>query len=503
MPAKYLMSWDGKQRRWVKMFRGMKYRVFCSELPIGSEHHNKEGSYQTANQWWSNKLAEMTADRLAIETEDYPQLPQLQQRADYARRHGLDDEADTIDAEILSIRDSIPGESTGISREAEAKFRAVEQLSNGDLNNLDPMAVELLFGDGNVWDDRFTREKTIPPERTVGAWVDRWVQDRQEEARQGTRSHDGTAALEVCINKFRQFVGKSSPVEAITADFWERFYRHCSGMVAKRDQADGRRVKTADGTCESWSADTAGKVFGTARSFVKWLYELEALPTIPRNLANKQHRFQKEDKDPAVFRNADLHKLLNGANGIHKLILLLSLNCGMYGKDISDLRKSQIDLDRGRIIRRRSKTRKVKGTPKVSYRLWPETLALLKTHINVDPAQPLAIVTKSGKPWVWTETLPDGRKKKSDNVATIFSNLKKRVGMTGSDRSFKVFRKTSATRLMSSERYRALRFLFLGHKPREVADRHYASVGRRTLDKAILALRKSYKIDGLDLTAGL
>ncbi len=222
--------------------------------------------------------------------------------------------------------------------------------------------------------------------------------------------------------------------------------------------------------------------------------DLEKALELPRNLNDKSHKFESEDREPATFTTAEVQALLREARGVHRLILLLSLNCGMYAKDVADLKKYQIDFERGRITRRRSKTRRKKGSPKVSYKLWPETLALLREHLSAAP-EPRALVTKSGQPWVWTETTLAGKKRKSDNVATIFNNLKKRSGMTGVDKSFKVFRKTSATRIGNKERFASLRILFLSHKPQEMADIHYVKAGRKSLDRAIMWLRRTYKLD--------
>src|SRR5947209_5333387 len=55
---KFLMSWEGKPYyRWVKMFKGVRYRVTCEDLGLRRDRWTKEDSWQAANQWWQDRLA--------------------------------------------------------------------------------------------------------------------------------------------------------------------------------------------------------------------------------------------------------------------------------------------------------------------------------------------------------------------------------------------------------------------------------------------------------------
>ena len=54
------------------------------------------------------------------------------------------------------------------------------------------------------------------------------------------------------------------------------------------------------------------------------------------------------------------------------------LNCGMYQNDIAELRNEEVNWTRRHDHRRRSKTRERNG-PVVTYKLWPETFALLRS----------------------------------------------------------------------------------------------------------------------------
>ena len=62
----------------------------------------------------------------------------------------------------------------------------------------------------------------------------------------------------------------------------------------------------------------------------------------------------------------------------------------------------------GPITRQRSKTRRHGDkVPTVTYRLWPETFALLKRYRSAHPV--LALTTEKGKPWVEPMMKTDGK----------------------------------------------------------------------------------------------
>ncbi|HEY7427681.1 MAG TPA: hypothetical protein VH682_25850, partial [Gemmataceae bacterium] len=61
MPRRELMSWEGSPNfRWVKMHKGVRYRVTCEELQT---QRTKEGSIVKANEWWRKKILELEGDQ--------------------------------------------------------------------------------------------------------------------------------------------------------------------------------------------------------------------------------------------------------------------------------------------------------------------------------------------------------------------------------------------------------------------------------------------------------
>lgn len=320
-------------------------------------------------------------------------------------------------------------------------------------------------------------------ENTVGELVETWLSDRKSEALAGTRSNNSYLLLTKAAKFFVDHVGKNLPVDRLNAIVWDDWYRYCAGLVALRDRDQN----------SGWTPATAKTYFMATRQFVNWLWERESIREIPRNFHSKNHRFERPTITIPTFTNEEISLLLNGAIGVHKLLMLLMLNCGFTQKDVSDLKRSEVDLVTGRITRIRSKTSLSKSGRMVSYKLWDCTLTLLKNHIATTGDR--ALVTKSGQPWVWSRLTSDGKYSCADNIGVVFNMIKQRISLTGEHKTLKIFRKTSATRIRSNRDFADLRFWFLGHSETTVADRHYAALSQQALDNAVTWLGTQYDLD--------
>jgi len=69
-------------------------------------------------------------------------------------------------------------------------------------------------------------------------------------------------------------------------------------------------------------------------------------------------------------------------DGRTRLYILLMLNTGCTQVDISELKQSEVDWQRGRITRKRSKTAKHESAPVVEYPLWQETFVLIPLELE-------------------------------------------------------------------------------------------------------------------------
>ncbi|MFO0847719.1 MAG: site-specific integrase [Gemmataceae bacterium] len=469
MPAKPLMSWSKAQKRWEKMYKGQRFWVTCGELGLPADQHSKEASYLHANAWWTAKLATVQAQQAALHPHA-EELKKLASRLDFAKRHGITDEAEVIEAEILRVRELPPA--------SDDEYVPVASATPVRASHVEHRALKA----DDVWEDRLERATATPADRTIKALADVWANIKLDEARAGVRSRQDAESQRHGITHFVTHVGPSSPADAIDAPTWHRWYLDVHGRLNKGD----------------WSADTCHKYFTISRTFVKWLYQTDILDRLPKNIDDPKYKFARPHRTPMTFTDDEVKTLLNAASGVHRLLFLLMLNTGATQTDVADLRKEEIDFAEGRITRRRSKMVKSATSRLVSYKLWPETAALLKEHLATDGD--LALVTKSGKPWTWDELAADGKLRSSDNFASIFNNVVRKLVGKGEGKgpwkgkSAKLFRKSSATKIGNNPTYKDLTKYFLGHKETSVDTAHYVHLTQERLDAAVLWLRDEFGI---------
>ena len=129
-----------------------------------------------------------------------------------------------------------------------------------------------------------------------------------------------------------------------------------------------------------------------------------------------------------VFTLDELATLWQFAGSDHRrLYFLLALNCGFTQKEIGTLRHSHCHLDAAIpfISRRRNKTR-VLG----KWRLWPETVQLLKKLAAPPNPDGLALLNEDGNPLVW-----DNGSLKGDTIGHHHWPYHLKAALTGHDRA--------------------------------------------------------------------
>jgi integrase len=467
-----LMSWEGDPcYRWVKMYRGRRYRISCHDLGVPRSQWTKEGSYQAANLWWRAK--EQAIDgRCEQERPHADAIAELQKKEAIAAALGFEEEREQLKKEMARIAGLDAADSPGLSPETLQLINDARMFGIHVDSDADPDLLEKIFGRDRIWSDRQRRMQTLPADRTIKAASAAYLKQKRDEVENNLRSPDGYDNIRRTVERFVDFCGESNSAECISADLWHRWYVHCAAKVA---------AKEAGG--EGWSVIYARDEFQSSRAFVRWLWERDWIPSIPRNLNSKQFSFEIEESEIPTFNNSEIQDLLKNSHGQLKLHLLLMLNCGFTQKDLSDLRHDQIDLKAGTISRKRSKTKNKKSVPKVTYRLWPVTVRELRKWRSSDPT--FALRTNNGLAWVRKAIRADGKLGKVDYIAVLFRRLKAKIGMTEGRKSLKVFRKTASTRIGGNRTYRPLRHLFLGHSSRNVADRYYVETPNELLREAI------------------
>jgi len=469
-----------KPRRWRKMYKGRIFTVSCREL---GKPETKEASYQAANRWWTKKLAEI---------EDVPRrsnddiLNELEIRRDVSRNMGAEPEADQIDQKIAIVRaledepreeveqalydlevfeEIFPDNSTTKARIEIARRNGIPVA-----DDIDPFILDYIFGDRRLKLDREVRKiverlpekaPNVPEDRAVAVQIDRFLALERVRVEGKNVSVGEYELVTRALNDFRSWIGNVS-IETIDADRLEAWWSHLA--VGKL------------------SVETKKKKLRHVKSFINWLSEKGLIPS-PPNLHSRRHRFGGGVRAVPTVPTADVKKLIDAASGQLRLHLLLMANCGMTQIDVSDLKPGEIDWDKGRIRRKRSKTEDHANVPVVDYPLWPETACLLRQYGQRSGHR--ALLTASGLPWVRDILKPDGRRSKVDNIKSNFAHIKKRLGLKY---SMKLLRKTSASLLESEADFARYATLFLGHSPRTIADRHYVAPSQKNFDRAILWL---------------
>ena len=329
-----------------------------------------------------------------------------------------------------------------------------------------------------IWQDRLDvmHRSTESEDDTVRFHVERFLQEKQAAAAAGQLTAGRSYKLRVHVTHFRDWIGGKSNVADING-------KHLN---------DYRLALLADVDAKKWSQTTAADRLKSVRSFVRWLWQIEAIPTLPRIMDGRSKALTISEGLPkvVVYTKQEIMTLLQEAADRTKLYLLLMLNCGMTQKDISDLDLAEVDWEQGRISRKRSKTRSFEKVPLVSYPLWPHTLRLLRRERSSKRSGRVLLNAKGGALW-YEELKDDGKLRKVDNMRSAFYRLRCKTGI---NKPLKSLKKTSASLLRDHPNYSSLEDLYLGHAPRRISDKHYTLAPQTLFDEAIAWLGTEFEI---------
>jgi integrase len=434
----------------------------------------KEASRLAANDWWAKKQSEIDEKlgkakkhpaQLLVQYEDAIEIHRLY--AKWQRKYGNPSEAESSETMIEWLREALKTDDPPFpltKLQADPRWRTARDL---DLD--DQEAFYLL------WFDRFHRikqeernEQLVPVENTVRAYIDAYFDLCKVQAvakgKLGTY-HSNKQRLEV----FRNWIDPFAPLEDINESLWERYCVYLSNRVASGE--------IGPATMKDYQS--------AARTFIRSMWE-KRLIELPRNLTSRKLSVTIPLKDPVLFTKDEIQILLNAANPRQKLYLLLGLNCGMYPVDIALLRQDEVDWKRGRINRKRTKTRnRSENVPRVDYYLWRETFDLLKRYRSEHPE--VVLVNKSGN-LLWVEKEKNGKFDRNNNIKSSWFRLVQTV-LGKKKKPLKALRKTPATILENSQ-YGRFAEHFLGEAPKTVASRHYTHKNGEEFDAAIKWLGK-------------
>jgi integrase len=410
-----------------------------------------------ANGWWDKKKAEIDTKAKAEEMPFHPRS----------------------DAIVKAMTENL-GLTFETTQQASLVFMELMLAHTGEGQHLPDWLTKAIIGPEKV--ERIRQGvgalmgNAGPTERSVGKQIELWLNVLRVSVSQKLMDAGRFDAYQRHIKIFEKWVGADTLVDVLNGQKLEEWWAFLS-------------LRVGEG---AYSPSYAKTIFMTTKQFVCRLGELGLIP-LPGNI--RSTRFKFGDGPKAVDRLGldDVNTLLAGCAGFSdrtRLYILLCLNCGMYQSDISDIGVDEIDWAAGTLSRPRSKTPKGQ---RVKYKLWPETLKLLKkfraqTTVLSDRGQNRVLLTEDGNPLVncWLE---NAKMRRYDCIHSAFTRLFEKVKL---NRPIKLLRKTSASELASHPVYGAYVQYFLAHSPKGVADRHYIKPDDDQFFKALDWLRGRY-----------
>lgn len=489
MPAKYEMTWEPTPRRWRKMWGGRYYTVSCKQLGVKPE--TKDASYRAANEWWSAKREELEGRSPRVGLPPYhpheSDIAFLERQRDWARRHGQPELAGSLSGRIEAVKKLAPDDAAVADADEDRRIEDYLKIVRAAESEPDPVTAKGMLREAFVtplWAERLRLDREaapVPEDQAVKGQVAAWLERQRVRVNTGQLSPGKYDNNRRAVEFFRDFVSGELNVSQINGVVVDRFFSHCFSKVESRSSGG-----------EGWSAEYAKSVFGTVRTFIRSLWG-KGLLELPRNLDSTEFRFGVTPKRIIPISVDEFRRLYVAATGQLRLHLLLMANCGMRSTDIADLKDSEVDWTVGRVIRKRSKTRRFDDVPVVNYLLWKPTIDLLREYRS---GGEVLLRTKTGGLWAWEEMLPGGKLRCSDNIATNYNRLRNSPKLK-IDKPLSAIRKGGASILNAHENYGGYAIHYLGESPRTIKDKHYAAPSVELFDTIIKWLGGQFGIEAL------
>ncbi|UUO06936.1 site-specific integrase [Blastopirellula sp. J2-11] len=475
--GRYKLSWmKDKSRRWRKVYKGKPYY-----FPL-RESETKESSYPRCLAAWKEKKAELDAASLSpwdvARSRIRSRMEKLSEGVDTPeRRQAYYLLQGALSGLAWAEKESYPTED--LAADLATSEDAFPLIMRPASDIPDPLT------DGPApWDiapDRSTSE-------TIAGNVDDFLRSKRAEADRGKLSRQHVDKFRYSLEDFSSFVGDRL-LSALNSELLSSYHEELRKRIDAGKSAAYVKIYSESVT-----------------QYVRWLYSMERVETLPRVLEGKSNRLtiSVPKKEIETYDKSELKTLFNRmeeSDDDLRLYVLLMLNCGFTQKDVADLRREEVDLEAGTISRKRSKTDHHENTPLVVYPLWEETLSLLRSQIQT--SGDLALLNRNGKPLRSESISKDEKLGVTDNIGLRFRRFKKRlVDAEGEkkvviDKPLKAMRSTAASKLGEHESYSRFAQYFLGHSAKTVADKHYVKPAQGVFCEAIAWLRTELGIDAL------
>lgn len=504
--VKLILTWFEPRKCWKK-YRDGKTKYF--------HHPNLAAGYEAAVAEYHAWLREERDSRtLAAEYRHHIDL--LDRCCEWYDRFGTP----VNDADERIDEDGIRAEVFNLKERLELELAEAEELSPipDHLPNGDSLArKQFLFSfDGRGEVGPGYQSNPLDPRFGALGWElpDGWQERLRQLAALKSHHQKQPQTVGYQVQRFLDFKEKQVHAGVITARTW--------GTLAERLPyflewiKKGTHVSTIDGTTltgfyewvlsqPAWGHQRSKGVFNTARQWIRWAWRQDdvELAQLPRNIDSREFVFlphlgktgvNRRTRTERLWTPSEFKQTLELVPEDFQLFLLLMLNCGFTNSDVAALLKSEVQLEEGRVVRQRSKTRRHSHPPIVNYKLWPRTIELLRQHWSEHPE--FALTNQRGNPLGVSKL----KKVSGQTRETIWTSIGRRYGQMKSakpqkkekpqlpDKQLKFLRKTGSSHLRGNTAFMSLDSLYLGHSWITVADKHYNAFDGKPyvpLDEAI------------------
>lgn len=446
---KIKLSYHKRSSRYRKMYKGRTYESKVVSADIREERQKA---------WAEFKLFRSKVDlELSLSDESKPHRefyePAIQDQQRMAEWYAHEGDKEMLAKTNANIRDL---------------KRAFDNSEPPPTPIYDPNPGGSFGGGSLVWQERYRVLDRIRSnaenDLTIAAQVKRFLTTKARQVKADERSVGRYGKIRNSLEYFMDWHGSEQSVYTLTGLVLQSFYDHLLDKIG--DDALARY--------------TARDHLQVVKQFVKNCAALIDDMPFPKILNTKELVINvKGSNEAVVFEPSELQLLVENASSRTKLYLLLMANIGATQIDLSDLLPSEVSLKPGRIVRKRSKTSDIETVPKVNYKLWPSTKALLKKHAVAEGSN--ALLNRNGGLLVESQIREDGKEKRNDCVRSAYNRVLKKLKnreLIPEDfsKALTDIRKTGADLLAKSE-FEAYHQLYLGHATKSVAENHYLKHG--------------------------
>ena len=325
-------------------------------------------------------------------------------------------------------------------------------IETGELYTLSKPELDYAHGATDYWDEKQVPKSLSQAERTISHHLGKWAELMRQ------RTTPSTMSVVKSYLKIFQDIRRGEKLAL-------------SGEMLI-DVLTETKLDDAYLAFKSWKQkeeSTKQKQFIYFRSFVRHLIERRFVPPLA-NIDSKAFTFEvkKSGKEPAYAIR--IREFLLKLPDRFQLYALLALNCAMNNIDIGELTHSQINWMTSTLTRKRVKTEGHDNVPVVRYKLWPETVILLKQEMTDGSKEQLMRLDSAGKPLYIAQFEDDGTAYQYDKIKSSWRDHFGRA----EDKEFTLrdFRYFGADLLEESPQ-KWDRESFLGHSPKSVESIHY------------------------------